>query len=35
MDRIKYQTTYRVDFNENDLVKECAKILTMKFQLVK
>jgi type III restriction enzyme len=24
-DRIKYQTTYRVDFNENDLVNECAK----------
>ncbi|MCT7596139.1 restriction endonuclease [Aliarcobacter butzleri] len=24
-DRIKYQTTYRVDFNENDLVKECAQ----------
>ena len=23
--RIKFQTTYRVDFNEDDLVKECAK----------
>ncbi len=24
-DKIKYQTTYRVDFNESDLVDECAK----------
>jgi type III restriction enzyme len=24
-DKIKYQTTYRVNFNENDLVDECAK----------